>query len=92
MTNNMDWAAATNSEIFREYVKQELAKEPKKEAQIDEGKLFDNFDQFEKEVRSSTKKMASFRALQNKFINDPDYADQCQPDFVSAVMMLNLDE
>ena len=90
---DMDWSAAMSSEIFREYVKNETTRmETEKQAQLKTNAEDDNIlEEFERELRSSPKKLATFRALQKKFAMDPEYAERCKPEFVTAVMMLNLD-
>lgn len=96
--DDMDWKAAMSSEVFREYFKNEAARmnaEITKSSSIDEEEeksvLLEQFETLEREVRASPKKLATFRVLQKKFASDPDYAEKCKPEFVSAVMMLNLD-
>lgn len=95
-----DWAAAMDSEIFREYAKNELLKkkaeaqqaaEQAARAEDDEAKVLQEFEEFEKVVRASPKKLAVFRALKEKFATDPEYTATVKAEFVSAVMMLNLD-
>lgn len=92
MVDSTDWAAAMDSEIFRNYASAELAK-MKVEASPDEdnSEVLEQFEQFELDVRSSPQKLAVFRALQNKFATDPDYTSTVKTSFVNAVMMLNLD-
>lgn len=91
---DMNWKAAMNSEIFRGFVNNELIKaaqakpvEPTEDEQIE---MLEKFKEFEKMVRSSPKKLAVFRTLQEKFASDPEYTAKVKGSFVDAVMMLDL--
>lgn len=95
----MNWKAAMDSEVFREYAKSEISKMKvqaaeeqiaKQNADEDELSVLEQFKKFENEVRSSPKKMAVFKALQGKFATDLDYAAKVKKSFVDAVMMLDL--
>lgn len=97
---DMDWLAAMDSEIFREYAKNELVKMKAEAQQVadqaghseeEEARVLEEFEEFEKAVRASPKKLATFRILKEKFTTDPDYTSKVKSDFVNAVMMLNLD-
>lgn len=92
--DDMDWNAASASEIFREYIKNELVKEaniaPKTE--IDEGQILEQFEEFQNYVNSSPKLRVAFRKLQEKFANDPIYRSKVNPKFADGVMLLNLGE
>jgi hypothetical protein len=90
-----DWNAACSSEIFREYVKNELIKEanapqPAPLASADDALV--EFEQFENRVRSDPKLFAAFKALQQKFANDPAYRNKTDSKFVEGVLLLNLVE
>lgn len=96
---DMDWKAAMNSEIFRDYARNEIhqqiqikAQQQEEAKQIKEDKLdlLEAFQEFERQVRSSPKKLAIFQTLQNKFAIDPEYAATVKKSFVEAVMMLDL--
>lgn len=98
---DMDWKAAMDSEVFREYAKNEIykmqvkAQETQHQQSIDEGeqeklRTLEQFKEFEQQVRSSPKKLAVFRALQNKFATDSEYTSRVKASFVNAVMMLDL--
>jgi hypothetical protein len=92
----MNWKAAMNSEVFREYAQMEIQKmaleqqSGKNNVEEDELNVLEGFKEFEKQVRSSPKKLSIFRALQNKFATDLDYAAKTKASFVEAVMMLDL--
>ncbi len=96
---DMDWKAAMNSEVFREYFQSEVARinrqaqENRIEAEhADENQLniLEQFKEFERQIRSSPKKLAVFKALQNKLATDFEYASKVKKSFVDAVMMLDL--
>ncbi len=96
---DMDWKAAMDSEVFREYARNEIVKQMKLTAQQEQQKadeeedklnILDKFKEFERQVRSSPKKMAIFKALQDKFATDADYTVTVKKSFVDAVMMLDL--
>lgn len=99
MNDEMTWKAAMSSEIFREYAKNEVGKmqveaeqkeEEFKKIERDKSDILDQLKEFENQVRSSSKKLAVFKALQNKFATDIDYASKVNKSFVDAVMMLDL--
>jgi hypothetical protein len=93
---DMDWKAAMNSEVFREYFQNEVARinrEAQEKQQVteeDELNVLEQFKEFERQIRSSPKKLAVFRALQNKLATDLEYAAKVKTSFVDAVMMLDL--
>lgn len=93
--NDQDWRAAMDSEIFREYVRNEtvkLAEEDRKQKlAAEDEQVLEDFAQFQNEVRSSPHKLQAFRTLQKKFASDPDYAAKTKKSFVDAVMMLDLE-
>lgn len=87
-----DWAAAMNSEIFREYLKNELHKEAQAPKPSTKEQLISELDDFERTVRSNPKMLHAFKVLQKKFASDQDYADQVDPAFVAGVLMLDLSD
>lgn len=93
---DMDWKAAMSSEVFREYFQNEVARinrEAQNKQQVteeDELNVLEQFKEFERQIRSSPKKLAVFRALQNKLATDLEYAAKVKTSFVDAVMMLDL--
>jgi flagellar motor switch protein FliG len=93
---DMDWKAAMSSEVFREYFQNEVARinrEAQNKQQVteeDELNVLEQFKEFERQIRSSPKKLAVFRALQNKLATDLEYAAKVKTSFVNAVMMLDL--
>lgn len=92
----MDWKAAMSSEIFREYVKNELQKEAidanKPEEKLDTGKILDDFEKFEFQVKNTPHLKKAFAAIRERLVNDPEYRSKVDPDFANGVMLLSLDE
>lgn len=100
MSDSMDLKAALSSEIFREYATNELARKAREErdaaakqarAAEEELSQLEQFATMEMEIKESPKKLAAFKALQEKFASDPAYTAKVNPLFVQAVMMLKLD-
>lgn len=98
--DDMDYKAAMNSEIFREYAKIEKSrmqkeayeKEKAKELEAENDfKMMEQFAAMELEIKDSPKKLLAFKALKEKFATDQEYTKKVNPLFVQAVMMLNLD-
>jgi hypothetical protein len=101
--DSMDWKAATNSEIFCEYVKNELLKEAKAEEQDKIAKanepgneeLIRQFYALEEKVNSNPKLLSSFRAYKAKIMSDFAYLKKAEASnklLVEAVMMMDLGE
>lgn len=86
----MDWQAAMSSEIFREYVKNELLKEAneKPEPQIDKDHILSEFDKFTQKVNSNPTLKYAFSILKEKLAKDPKYRDKVHPDLVNGIAML----
>lgn len=96
---DMNWKAAMDSEVFREYAKSEITRmkveaeaeqAAKQNDEEDELNVLEQFKEFENQVKSSPKKTAVFKALQGKFATDAEYAAKVKKSFVDAVMMLDL--
>ena len=97
MENIMDRTAAMSSEIFREYVKNELKREAlekqqKKAEAPNINDVLGDLDEFERRVKSDPKLRVAFKALQEKFATDTSYREKVNPIFVDGVMLLDLDE
>lgn len=95
--NSTDWAAATNSEIFREYVSSELKKEALSKKSAEEEldadiSLLQDLEGFERKVNASPRLKKAFKKLQHAFTNDPEYTAKVDPKFVESVMLINLEE
>lgn len=92
---DMDKAAIMDSEIMRNYLKNELKKEAESKPsvpEVNEEEVVQAFTNFESEIKDNPKTLAVFKALQTKFGSDKEYAKSCDPLFVQAVMMLDLDQ
>lgn len=90
--DDMNWKSAMSSEIFREYVQNELAKEasqPSPQAELEDS--FKLFQQVEAQIKQSPKAKQAYKVLQQKFATDDNYRMKTNKSFVDAVMMLNLD-
>ena len=96
---NEDHKALMSSEIFCEYLKNELLKQAaeteqlKVQAEKDEENKLENLERLsdlENKIKSSPKKLAAFKALQYKFATDPDYTAKVKKSFVDSIMMLDL--
>lgn len=93
---DMDTAAIMDSEVMRSYLENELKKEKQQQthtvAHVNEDEVVEAFHDFEDSIKKDAKKLAVFKTLQRKFSSDVEYAKKCNPLFVQAVMMLDLDE
>lgn len=97
-----DWNAAMSSEIFREYVKNELIKETQQKEQqkalkeskknIDQDKVIAEYHKLSEKIRRSPQLKMAFKALKDRFNSDHIYRAKSNPDFVNGVMMLFLDD
>lgn len=90
--DDMNWKSAMSSEIFREYVFNELAKEasqPSPQTELENS--FKLFQQVEEQIKQSPKAKQAYKILQQKFASDDDYRIKTNKAFVDAVMMLDLD-
>lgn len=88
-----DWAAVMDSEVMRTYLAAEMRKEAQQTPEpevANEAQVLEEFAEFEKKVLASPKMKTTFRALQKKFLTDPNYTAKVDPKFVQGVMMLNL--
>lgn len=91
--SNMDWKAAMSSEIFREYVQNELIKEANTPppAPINEAQVLNELEEFQTKVRNDPYLRKAFRALKEKFASDPSYRSKVDVKFLQGVMLLDLD-
>jgi len=80
-----------HSEVFKEYVKNELLKQSQNKNIDDELETLEAFKKFESDIKSDPSKLKVFKILQNKFATDEVYASKTKKTFVDAVMMLDLD-
>lgn len=94
MSTNMDLAALMNSEVMRIYLQNEITKTAAKEnlSTIEEPEVVDGFIDFENKIKQNPKMLFAFQQLQKKFASDQIYVESCNPLFVQAVMMLDINE
>jgi hypothetical protein len=104
MVDEMTWKACLDSEIFCEYVTQELKKEAVLEANLESDKAKQAeaelvareeaalaFEEFEKKIAESPALRLKLKQAQDTLINNPELADKVDPKFISGIMMLDLD-
>lgn len=95
----MDWTAAMSSEIFREYVKNELKKEAKEIAEqksqkveeLDKEAILNDFENLECKIRNNPKLKQAFKIYKEKLASDSEYRSKVHPDFINGIDMLFLD-
>jgi len=89
---NEDWAAIMSSDVFTEYLRNELKKEASqtKEKDPNLNSVLDSFADFEKKVNENPRLKRAFAKWQDVFSNDMMYRDRVDQNFVDAVMMLNI--
>ncbi len=105
MASKEDWAAAMDSEIFREYVRNEVPKLAQektlhKQAAIDnmeqkvdaELKVYEDFAEFEKKVQASPELKNKLRKIKAVLLENPETMKTADPNFVDGILMLDLDE
>lgn len=91
--DNSDWdTILKSSEVFRNYVDNELAKEAQVSTNEDEMlEAIIELEAFAEGVKNSPQKLAIFKNFQKRFASEPEYTATVHPSFVTAVMMLKLD-
>lgn len=101
--DDMTWKAAMDSEIFREFVKNEASKvrseliAQKKienklaELKDDEPNYYDMLDQLESTIRANPALFEHFKQAR-KALQDPEIIKTADPDFIKGMMMLDLDD
>ena len=97
MHDTMDWKAAMSSEIFREYLKDELAKQANKREEPPPSPenldiLLTDFKALESKINDNPQLRQAFVALRDKLASDPEYRGKVKKELVDGVMMLFLDE
>ena len=90
----MDWKAAVNSEIFREYMKAELAKEEQvklaEEKANDISVVYDEFKAMEQRINSNPRVKKAFVEFKEKLMSDPEFSKKANQKLAEVVMMLDL--
>ena len=94
MRDDMDTKALFSSEVFKNYVAIELEKEAKaaRAAIVDEKKVIEDFQSFEKRVNASVQLKQTFAALKKEFENNSALREKTDSRFVDAVMLLSIEE
>ena len=103
MVDDIDWQAVCSSEIFRNYVVQQLEKQAEdasEAAQIKRAEAHlkvleeqaEEFEEFERKIAASPVLKAKLKQAQDALINNPELVAKTDPDFVRGIMMLDLDE
>lgn len=102
MVDYMDWAAAMDSEIFREYMRNEIPKMAQNqneklasdlEAKVDaELKVYDDLESFENLIKASPELLTQFRAVKAKILENPEIMKKADPNFVEGILMLDLED
>ena len=105
MVDEQTWRACMDSEIFREYLSDELrkeaewkAEEPERIAQAMEKETVAQhaalaaFDELEAAIRKSPRMLEKFKQVKAALINNPQLIEKTDPAFVDGIMMLDLDD
>lgn len=93
MVSNEDWKACVSSEVFREYLKNQVHKEAAQENFLKESEelILNDFEEFENRVKNNPQLKTAFKKIQEKLSSDPDYRSKVSARFIDGVMMLDLD-
>lgn len=94
MFRDMDSQALWGSEVFRSLASQELQREAseKANAEFAEKNALNNFLEFQQRVNASVELKNKFKIMQDKLINDPNYRETINQDFVRGVMLLKFED
>jgi hypothetical protein len=94
MSNDMDTQALMSSEVFCNYLNQEIKRQAQEkiESQNLQETVLKRFGEFQDKVNADPYLKAEFLRLQQRFINEPSYKDTINEDFVNGVMLLRLED
>ena len=94
MSNDMNTQALMSSEIFCNYLDQEVKKQAQEriESQKLQNTVLERFGEFQDKVNANPYLKAEFLKLQQRFINEPSYKNTINEDFVNGVMLLRLED
>lgn len=94
MFRDMNSQALWGSEVFRSLASQELQREAseKANAEFAEKNALNNFLEFQQRVNASVELKNKFKIMQDKLINDPNYRETINQDFVRGVMLLKFED
>ena len=90
-----EWKVVCNSEVFREFAKEELAKEErakmaKASDESNSEALFDEFKQLELRINGNDKVKTAFREFKERLMRDPEFLKKADQQLAEIVMMLDL--
>lgn len=88
LNGRQDWDALLNSEVFRNYAQLAGSALTTSDNQLDN--VLAEFEELEVKIAANPQLVSTFQVLQKKFATDLAYRSQTDPNFVEAVMMLNL--
>jgi len=97
----MDWKAAMSSEVFRNYVVNELKREELEK--LSHAEVLDNemsemenilnaMDNFENEIHKHPALLQKFKEAKAFLMRNPDAHGNVDPNFVKGIMMLKLED
>jgi len=92
--SDMDLQSLLGSEVFRIFATQEQTKEFEEKRKNEElsKKMVAEFELFQMKVNSNSKLKETFKKMQDRFINDPDYRKKADQNFVQGVMLLKIED
>lgn len=92
---DIDWDNFYYSEVFRNYVIDEMRKEAEVRSENDHkistSEALDKIEKMEKEIRSNAQLLNKFKVIQAKLIEDPEFYDRTDKKFAEVVLMMNFD-
>lgn len=105
MVDEQTWKACMSSEIFREYLGEELRKEAELERtkgertfnelelKVDaESKIWEEFESFQKKLASSPALKAKLRQAREALELHPELVEKVDKNFINGLGLLSLDE
>jgi len=94
MFDDMDSKALFGSEVFRNLINVEAQREAqaKKEAEVFQKTALEEFEEFQIRVNANPVLKEEFKKLQQRFINDSEYRDSTNQDFVQGVLLLRFED
>lgn len=92
--SDYDFKIAMGSEVFRNFAETILKKEAEeiKIAENMEKNAFESFEELQLKINLDEKLRSTFRALKEKFANDPNSTIGVNKNFVEGINLLLIDE
>lgn len=92
--SDMDLQSLLGSEVFRIFAAQEQEKELAEKRKNEElgKKVIADFELLQMKVNSNSKLKETFKKMQDRFINDPEYRKAADQNFVQGVMLLKIED